>query len=590
MTLSKSRNILYHILPYQLLVTVGVVAVLLSFVTNIFDDFYFNAKTKDLNARAVLVGKIVSEVPVDSLDQLQALVQKIDSELDTRITLIKEDGRVLVDSREVAGLMDNHGDRPEIIGALESGQGSSTRYSFTLEQELMYLAKPVVLDSGVIVVRVSVSTEDLLAALSVMKGRIIWGGILVFLLAGALSLFFSLRISKPIQMIKAGAQHFAEGDLGHRLPEFGIGEISSLAVSMNQMAQQLEDRLQDMTMQRDEMRAVLSGMVEGVIAVDPRDHILSMNKAARGILEIKKKVYRGRMVQEVLRHSELIEFLGQVRENKGTLTADITLHMNPPRFIRITGSQMSTEGESWGVVLVMNDVTRTRQLESIRSEFVANVSHELKTPITAIKGFVETLRTLEPGSEDETARFLEIVNKHVDRLNAIINDLLELSRIEEQGREQNVELSPQPVAAVFQKVLQNNTDLAVKNGINLVVEGDDSIEVPMHVQLLEHALNNLLDNAIKYSLSGGNVWLKVEETEKQVKISVQDEGPGIAAEHQERIFERFYRVDKGRSRDLGGTGLGLSIVKHIAIIHHAKVSVKSQPGSGSTFILRFDKS
>ncbi len=586
--MARARKLLLYQFPYYIIVILVTVILLITYVTRSFDAFYVEAKVEDLYARAYLVSQIFTATEADSSADLQSLSEVLSIELNTRITLIERSGKVLIDTHEDPARMDNHADRPEFIGALQEGQASSLRYSYTLEEELLYLAVPIEFQGESAVLRAAVPTTDLAQALSRVKNRIFWGSIVVMLLAVFLSYMFSLRILKPIQTIQGGAQRFTGGELDLRLPEFNIAEINSLSISMNTMAEQLDARLRDLTVQRDETRAVLSSMEEGVIAISVDDQIISMNKAARRMLDIKKKEYKGFTAQEVLRYSELLDFLEKVKDRKKSMSADITVHQDPVSYLRLAGRRMYwDDGEVRGIVLVIDDITRTRHLENIRQEFVANVSHELKTPITSIKGFVETMQADENNQDDQNRRFLDIINRHVDRLNAIINDLLELSRIEEEGSAKTVELEILPLKPLLEKVERNFKPIAEQHKVNLVLEASDDLQVSMNAHLLERALDNLLDNALKFSEAGSTVNLTAEKKKSRVTLSVRDSGPGIAEEHLDRIFERFYRIDKGRSRGMGGTGLGLAIVKHIAAIHAAEIRVDSRPGTGSKFSLIF---
>ncbi len=352
---------------------------------------------------------------------------------------------------------------------------------------------------------------------------------------------------------------------------------------MNQMAKELSERIITISRQKNELEAVFSSMVEGVLAVDSDACIISMNHAAARFFECETKEVQGRSVQEIIRNTELQKFVQDVLSGSKQTEKDIVLFSGAERIVKVHGVPLHDASEkSIGALMVLNDVTQLRKLENIRRDFVANVSHEIKTPITAIKGFVETLRDDATKSPEQTERFLEIIDKHAKRLEAIIEDLLKLSRIE-QDSEKNIQLTEITVADVLKNSVQLCREKADAKKIAIGVSCHEDMSVKMEPRLFEQALVNLLDNAIKYSDEGSDILINTTQSENEVVIDVRDHGCGIEKKHIPRLFERFYRVDKARSRNLGGTGLGLSIVKHIVQTHGGHVSVDSQVGKGSTF-------
>ena len=392
------------------------------------------------------------------------------------------------------------------------------------------------------------------------------------------------RISGPIEELKRGAERFAQGDLSGRLVIPNSEEIGRLAEAMNSMAVQLEERITTITRQRNEQEAILTSMAEGVIAVDSTDRILNINDAAAQLLGIEADGARGRGIQEVVRNSDLQRLIKETRARGSHVEGEIVLRDQGEKFIRIHGAVLKgAEGDVIGALVVLNDMTKVRRLENIRREFVANVSHELKTPITSIKGYVETLLESETAANAETSKFLEVIARQADRLGALVHDLLNLSRIEKEAEAGEVTLAEGELRAVLEAAVQACQVRAADKGVVVTIDCPATIMARINAALLEQAVINLVDNAIKYSEAGTTVMVKGEKTEREVRISVTDQGAGIKEEHLSRIFERFYRVDKARSRDLGGTGLGLAIVKHIAIAHHGKVTVDSTFGLGSTF-------
>ncbi|HIJ65114.1 MAG TPA: response regulator [Candidatus Hydrogenedentes bacterium] len=376
----------------------------------------------------------------------------------------------------------------------------------------------------------------------------------------------------------------------HRLPVIGAQEVSALANTLNQMAAQLDERIATIVCQRNEQEAVLSSMIEGVFAVDPEGQIITLNKAAAHLLGVEPTGSAGRRLQELVHNAPLLEFIDDIAATQTPGEGEIRLLLqDEERRVRVLGTPLRGPGQnSMGVVIVLNDVTRLHKLETIRRDFVANVSHELRTPITSIKGFVETLLDGKLQESPDSRRFLEIVESQADRLNAIIEDLLSLSRLEEEERSK-VALEEGDVAAVVAAAVQACCVKASAKDVALENTCRQSVTARINAHLLEQAIVNLIDNAVKYSEPNSSVRLSVEENEDAVVVRVEDHGCGIANEHVPRIFERFYRVDKARSRRLGGTGLGLAIVKHIAQIHNGRATVESHLGTGSTFSLHIPK-
>jgi two-component system phosphate regulon sensor histidine kinase PhoR len=419
-----------------------------------------------------------------------------------------------------------------------------------------------------------------------VQHRIIFGGLIILFLAAVFSLLVSRRISRPLERIKQGAERFAAGDFSHRLHSIGSAEIGSLAETMNTMAAQLEERLQTLSKERNQREAVLSSMVEGVLAVDTTGHIISMNKAAAQFFSVfQPETATGRSIEEVFRNVKLQKFVNEVLEGRDTRECEITVQNSKTCSLQARGTNLlGVQGQRIGAVVVFNDVSRLRRLENLRRDFVANVSHELKTPITSIKGFVETLLDGAMNQPAEAERFLKIVAKHADRLNAIIEDLLMLSRLEQDGKE-GMEMQPAGLCGLMHSAVEVCAQRAAAKKIAIHVECPDDLSAVVNPPLIEQALINLIGNAVKYSANGKPITLSARAETGGVVLSVQDQGYGIEPQHLERLFERFYRVDKGRSRQEGGTGLGLSIVKHIAQAHGGTVSVQSRYGEGSTFSL-----
>jgi two-component system phosphate regulon sensor histidine kinase PhoR len=552
--------------------------------------FFLNQVEAGLKVRIYLLEKQILAY-LDPLDQkgMDAFCKRIGQRASTRITVLLASGKVVGDSDENPIRMDNHLDRPEVIKALSEGTGSSTRYSRTLEKNMLYFA--MAMEKGgqkVGVIRTAIPVNTIDEAMKAVQIKIVLAGLIIAALSAMIGFLVARRISDPIKEIEKGARSFAGGDLESRLPIPNVREIAGLAETMNHMASELRERINTITRQRNQLEAVLSSMAEGVVAVDSEEHIITINQAAADMLGVHPSKVLGRSIPEASRNTELHEFVKTVLKSKTMVEKDIVLYSEGERIINLRGTDLRDEkSRRIGALIVLNDVTSLRRLENVRRDFVANVSHEIKTPITAIKGYTETLRDGSVKDPKDTERFLKTIEHNVVRLEAIIEDLLTLSRIEKEEEQQEIMLREGPLRGVLEAAVQACEVKAQAKDIQLKLDCDEKISLRMNPPLLEQAVVNLLDNAIKYSDKGSLVEIQANQIDKEIVINVKDQGCGIAKEHLSRIFERFYRADRGRSRKLGGTGLGLSIVKHIAQAHGGGISVESTPGKGSTFTIHF---
>jgi two-component system, OmpR family, phosphate regulon sensor histidine kinase PhoR len=362
--------------------------------------------------------------------------------------------------------------------------------------------------------------------------------------------------------------------------------LGPLEAALQQAGVAIQARLERLTQGLDEREAVLASMVEGVLAVEPGGRLLELNAAAGHLFEIDPALARGRDLLEAVRHPELVRFVREAQASPAPLERELIVYAAEPRTLQVHGTALrDAHGRGLGTLVVLNDVTHLRRLERMRQDFVANVSHEIKTPITSIKGFVETL--LDGALEDPPTarRFLEIVARHAERLNAITEDLLNLSRIEQEAERGALHGEEVALAALLRGALQLCAARAEARRIRLTQDCAETLHARLNPQLVEQAVVNLVDNAVKYTPAGTEVRVEAQRDGSGSVIRVRDQGPGIPAEHLPRLFERFYRVDKARSRKAGGTGLGLAIVKHIAQAHGGRVEVESRMGEGSTFSL-----
>jgi two-component system phosphate regulon sensor histidine kinase PhoR len=550
--------------------------------------FYLGEMAGDLENRARLVAIYLQDVrPVPDEMQVNEICRKLGKLTSTRLTVILAAGKVAGDSQEDPGRMDNHADRPEFQEAMRGRVGVSTRFSFTLGHNMMYVGVPWRQPDGPRgVVRASLPMHAIEGAIRALYVKVALGGLGVALLLAVLSFFIARRISGPLHNLQRGAMRFARGDLDRKLPIPNTDELASLAEALNYMAEQLQKKIQSLTRQGQEQKAILSSMTEGVLALDAEGRLLTINSAGAEMLHLDPAEAQNLPVSEITQDSGLKWFINRTLSNPEPIEGEVEIKDNGRRIFKAHGTSLrDSQGVSLGTLVVLHDITQLRQLENTRRDFVANVSHELKTPITSIKGFVETLLAGALNEPDNAKNFLRIIAKQTDRLNEIIDDLLTLSRIEQDAERRQIFLNGQKIKGALQSAVQICEAKAAKKNITIELRCPEDLRAQINSPLLEQALVNLVDNAVKFSEPGRVVQVEAQREGPQVIIRVRDQGPGIPLEHLPRIFERFYRVDAGRSRKIGGSGLGLAIVKHIALAHGGRVTVTSSPGQETVFSL-----
>ncbi len=599
------RKLIWQLYPGYLIVTLAALIAVTAYCSRYFREVYHDQVRAALSQLAGMAAEQVrTALETEGPPGVDRLCKRLagSNARGTRLTVVAPSGQVLGDSHEDPAGMENHAGRPEILAALRHGAGSSVRFSPTLGTQMMYTAIAVQEQEGpVVVIRAASPLTEIDQALNGMYVHLLWAGLAIAAGAAVLSLLIARRISRPIIGIEQVAERFAAGELDLRVPMPASAELAALAGSLNRMAVQLGERITTITAQRNELDAILASMAEGVFAVDDRGCIVSANPAAAKLLGLDPARVPLRPVEEVVRNIELQQFVRQTLAGVQPPEMDISLPLDGARPLngndQAWGPELSrsftlhgagltdARGRRTGAVIVLNDLTRIRQLEAIRRDFVANVSHELKTPVTSIQGFVEALVAGGVKEPAQVERYLSIIAKHASRLNSIIDDLLTLSRLEEAGERRALRFDVGPLKPVLEEAIALSGVKADEKRIAIDLACDDGLEARINPPLLEQAVINLIDNAVKYSPEGSRIHVEARRDQTQVSISVTDEGCGIPPEHLPRIFERFYVVDKSRSRKLGGTGLGLAIVKHIAQAHGGRVAVASTPGKGSTFTI-----
>jgi two-component system, OmpR family, phosphate regulon sensor histidine kinase PhoR len=590
--MNRRRGLLWRLFLSYVLITIGALLAAGWYSMRSLEQFLIEQIAADLTQRARLLEFQVDRhlSPPDAV-AIDEICKRAGRNSDTRFTVILPDGLVVGDSRDTPRNMDNHSGRPEVAGALHHGSAQATRFSETLRQTIIYQAVAVPPGpSPLAIVRAAIPLSRMQTELSRIRVEVLLIGAAIALLALGVTLMISRQYARKLGELQRGAARFAQGELAHRLPIPDAGELAGLAESLNRMAEQLEGRMQTVISQRNQLEAVLSSMLEAVIAVDREERLISLNPAAAKWFETEPEKVQGRSIPEAIRNLAMQQFIVRALRSRAPMEDDIVVYQNGERTLNIRSAPLlDAAQEPIGTLIVFNDVTQLRRLENMRRDFVANVSHEIKTPLTAIKGFVETLNQGVAENPAEAKRFLGIVAKHVDRLTSVVEDLLMLSRIEDQGERHELKQERTRLREIFQNAVQVCRPGADEKRIRIELAGDENLTAVVDPVLIEQAVVNLLDNAIKYSDAETSVRLAAQQTAEEIRISVQDHGIGIERKHLPRLFERFYRVDKARSRAMGGTGLGLAIVKHISQAHGGRVDVASALNEGSTFTIHLPR-
>jgi two-component system phosphate regulon sensor histidine kinase PhoR len=515
----------------------------------------------------------------------QAFVHRLGQAAHARISVIAGDGSVLADSALTDAELtriDNHGTRPEVLEARRRGRGMVSRFSATTGTELMYLAVPFERPEQVGVVRVAMSLADVDALIARMRWLISGAVLLGLLVAGAMGILASYFASRSLMDLVSRARALASGQRGQRIALEADDELSGLAGSFNRMAEDLERTLSTLGDERDRSQAILESLSDAVLAIDAGLALTALNGAALRLLGLSAAPLGSRLI-DVIRVPVVLEIVNRAKAGE-TAHAELVWTGPPRRMLLATATPQRARGQC---VLVLRDVTELRRLESMRRDFVANVSHELRTPVSIISANVETLVAGALKDPVRAQEFLSAVQRNAERLSRLVNDLLDLSRIE-AGRYE-LELGSMTAEGAVSAVFDLLETRAHARELTLNVDVEDDLTFVGDERSLEQVLINLVDNAIKYTPPGGQIGVEIKRDGAEALIEVWDTGPGIPESHRARLFERFYRVDPGRSRDMGGTGLGLSIVKHMVEGMRGSVGMRPRTGGGSVFWVRLPR-
>ncbi len=511
-----------------------------------------------------------------------AFVNEIHQDIDTRITIIAEDGTVKADTHEDPAVMNNHLNRAEVIEAIRTDKvGTSIRYSNTVKADFLYVAIPVHINGQTWIVRVSKQLVEIKELNQHILNVAVLSIICAAIFAMLMSIFVSKRITRPIDALTEIANEIADGDFGRKIYVSANDQIGELAQSFNKMSHTLNLSMSELKQRNSELEAILNSMINGIIAVDQNKNIILINKFCFEILDLPQNyVVENESMYKIIRNEEIAQMV-EVSMNEGVPQMKELKYVHSEKTLRIYVNPIFTSSrEIIGSIVVIQDVTQIRKLEQVRSDFVSNVSHELKTPLTSIRGFVDTLKNGAIHKPDTAMRFLDIIDIESDRLYRLINDILLLSEIESMDREP--EQTQVELKSVTEEVIDFLELKAHDKGLKLSAVYESELFIKANRDRIKQMLINLIDNGIKYT-EKGEVKVDIHTQGSWVMIRVTDTGIGFSEDHKERLFERFYRVDKGRSRNQGGTGLGLSIVKHIVLLYKGKISVESVPGKGTTF-------
>jgi len=535
---------------------------------------YINTLSLDLkNLAYTLKLKVLPLIEEKDFKRLDSLTKEIGKNIKTRITVIAPSGKVLADSEKDPHLMENLNDKPEVKQAKERGFGKSLRFSTTVKEEMLYVAIPIKSKEKFLgILRVSLFLKDIHKLLNSLKLKIF--GIVIFVIFLSLigAFIFSKNLSNPLKELVLAFKRLADGDFSTKVDFKREDEIGKLADGFNKMSEELKRLFDNLTLKQEELNSIISFLEEGLSVLDKKGEIILFNESFKRFVQINPE---GKFWWEVLRNPKIAQLIDKAKKEKRVPSQE--LELNGKVFLSSFVLIPSKEE----LIIVLHDITEFKKLEKIKKDFVVNVSHELRTPLTAIKGYVETL---EEEIEGNAKRYLEIIKKHTERLINIVNDLLLLSELEEKGLTQIKErVNLKEIAEGIFKIFKQKAE---EKGLKLNLICEDKPVIKGDPFKLEQMFINLIDNAIKYTKEG-EVTVSLKKVDKKVIVSVKDTGIGIPKEHLDRIFERFYVVDKSRSKKLGGTGLGLSIVKHIVLLHNGKINVKSTVGKGTEFIITF---
>jgi two-component system phosphate regulon sensor histidine kinase PhoR len=555
---------------------------------NLLRDFYASSLGKVMEQKTRVLAR---QLPwSDEPGSLDAICRTLADELGVRLTVIDHSGTVIGDSDEPATRLENHGSHPEVIEALSRGTGSAVRYSTSVKQDLFYRAYRQTDGSRQRILRVALALSEVENVTRSLGNTLLIGLLLCSLIGLVVAYLFSRRLSNRINRLTEFSKAVAEGQFAAPvLPRISDDELDVLEQNLRDMSLKIRDNINELRSEKEKFDSILRCMVEGLVVIDPKGKVLLINDQAKAMFGVTEEQIRDGSFVEISRSPAMHTILKEVLASDFSKAAySKRISLEDGRWLRVSavGLRNGTERPS-GSILVFHDITEIQRLETVRSDFVANVSHELRTPLTAIRGYVETLLQHPPADPADANQFLTIIDRHSERLSRLTEDLLVLSDLESGARK--MIFKPVEVRLLIQRVLEVFWDRAAKKKVNLSYSQSPGLSPILgEYDRLQQLFINLIDNAVKYSSAGGSVTITATHTDLgapadgAVEIAVSDTGVGIAEKDLPRLTERFYRVDKARSRELGGTGLGLAIVKHIVLAHGGELKIESVLNKGTT--------
>lgn len=541
---------------------------------------YINQKSNEYYImKAEILGDTFANVDITKEEEYKSFVENFSKKYSIRITIIGRDGRVMADSDSNRKL-ENHSNREEVIGALKGKKVTVTRYSKTMGQVYMYSAVPVSNGDFHGVLRVSVPLSYLKGLNRNFVHSIIFSVVFCLMIATIVAIYFAKMLSKPIDEISSAAEQISKGNYDIKIYTREKDQIGGLVNAFNVMTTNLKSSMKKLTRRNIELEAILSSMTSGVVAIDDSNAILFHNKSFIDIIDVVSKDLVGRSLYNVVRNAVLFEVIDLVRKNQESIIKEGTLNLREEKMIRVTATRLLKEnGKNLGVLIILEDITQIKKLENMRTDFVSNVTHELKTPLTSIRGFIDTLKNGAIQDEVVAKRFLDIIDIEAERLFTLIQDILLLSEIESKHEHEVIDCNVNDTIDDVITLLEPK----MTEKVEVIFTKEPNVRpYACNPDRIKQLLINLLDNAIKYT-EIGEIHIECKEKNNQLYLRISDTGLGIDEKYLPRIFERFYRVDKGRSRKKGGTGLGLSIVKHIVELYSGRIRVESKVGVGTVF-------
>ena len=585
-------QLLYFVLPIYI---VGL-GLQYYFIGPFIEKFYIEETREHLASKAYLIQSAINMKK--SSVSLQDFVKESSELSEIRITIMDTTGKVFADSEEDPSLMENHRNqfkRKEIEQSIKNGLGVSQRYSTTINEDMLYVAILRDYNDSPFIIRTSESMKSLYVSIDRARNRIILISVIIMVIVIPSVIFVSSLITRPLFLIGKAAKKISAGDMQDPIPKLnnnwfsGTEEIHSIIIALNDMATEIKSRIDAITLEKNEQKNILNfirtiqrTMSEGLFTIDFKEKITSLNQAGADYLSLDRKNSIGKNYNKTIKDKSFKKIIKTIIRKKRSITKEIKIGKEKKYYFNVNGKILKDQNnKAVGCLLVMTDITKLKQLEAVRRVFVANVSHELKTPITSIAGYIET--ALDDIPTDTKNDFLRRSLNQTTRLNSIIDDLLRLSRIEALEDENTFSLLKQNLLAVIDGSIEDVNASLKKFNKKIIIECPKTLSAKIDAQLLREAINNLLENAIKYSFDDSIIYIKVKRKGGSINIDIINQGEPIPKESLDRIFQRFYRVDKSRSKMTGGTGLGLAIVKHIALVHNATIRVLKSNETNTVF-------